>query len=259
MSKSELNPYIVQPVQRALALLQNLAEADGELSLSEIGRRTQIPKATAFKYLQTLLAAGFVSFDEQSQHYRLGLLLFEMGRAAARQLRVQPLALPFLLALRNRFDESVNLAVLHGGDVLCIESVVSNQNLRMQTPPGTREGVHATSLGKSILAFLPEAEWERYLPTPLKAYTQHSIVDKEQLKVQLRQTRVRGYAIDNQETTDGAYCVGAPIFNQLGGVEAAISISAPVNRMTPEREAQFAQAVMQSALEISQRLGYRNA
>ncbi len=248
---SPQNLYIVKPVYKAIQLLQTLAEAQADLTLASICKRTQLPKTTAYKYLQTFLACGYVAYDLDSETYRLGMRLFELGRLANQQVKVQRVALPLMIALRDKFDESVNLAVLDGSEVLCIESVNSTQALRMQTPPGTREGVHATSLGKAMLAFLDEAAWDRHLRGPLKTHTSRTVTQPNQIKTELRKTRSRGYAIDNQETTDGAYCVGAPIFSSLGKVEAGISISAPVSRMNAKREKEFGKAVMDVAAEIT--------
>jgi IclR family acetate operon transcriptional repressor len=245
------NLYIVKPVYKAVQLLQSLADAQTDLSLANICKRTKLPKTTAYKYLQTFVACGYVAYDLDSESYRLGMRLFELGRLANKQANLQRVALPLMIALRDKFDESVNLAVLDGNDILCIESVNSAQSLRMQTPPGTREAVHATSLGKAMLAFLDEAAWDKHLRGPLKAHTTRTLTQLISIKAELRKTRGRGYAIDNQETTDGAYCVGAPIFNTQGKVEAGISISAPISRMNTRREKEFGRAVMATAAEIS--------
>ena len=250
------NPYIVKPVYKAIQLLQSLAEAQADLTLISVCKRTQLPKTTAYKDLQTFMECGYVAYDTVAETYRLGMRAFELGRLASQQMPVQKVALPVMVALREQFDESVNLAVLDGTEVLCIESVNSTQALRMQTPTGTREGAHATSLGKAMLAFGDEAAWDARLSGRLTAHTSCTLTTLTHIKADLRATRARGFAIDNQETTEGGYCVGAPIFNQAGEVAAGLSISTPISRITPKREKDLGKAVVAAALEISRRLGY---
>ena len=253
------NPYIVKPIYKAIQLLQSLAEAQTDLTLISVCKRTKLPKTTAYKYLQTFVECGYVAYDTAAETYRLGMRVFELGRLASQQVPVQKIALPVMVALRERFDESVNLAVLDGTEVLCIESVNSTQALRMHTPAGTREGSHATSLGKAMLAFGDETTWDARLSGRLTAYTSHTLTALAHIKADLRTTRARGFAIDNEETTEGGYCVGAPIFNQAGTVEAGLSISTPISRITPKREKELGKAVVAAALEISRRLGYASS
>src|SRR6266511_1705249 len=198
------NDYTVKPVYKALQVLQCLGEEQRELALSEICYRVGLPKTTVFRYLYTLRECGFVDYDPATDLYRLGLRMWELGGAVGSRLRIREVAVPFMRELRNRFNETVNLGKLGG-----------------------RDPVYSTALGKALLAFLPEEQWRDHLPGQLVSRTSQTLSSFDSLKQELVQTRNRGFAQDHGENEEGACCVGAPIFDQLGRVVAAVSLSAP--------------------------------
>jgi len=142
--------------------------------------------------------------------------------------------------------------------VVYLEMVESRRSLRMHAKLGGRDPVYSTALGKAMLAFLPEEEWRDHLPTHLVSRTSQTLSSFESLKQELVQTRNRGFAQDHGENEEGACCVGAPIFDQFGRVVAALSLSAPTSRLHGALEQEVATGVMQTAAEISLRLGYRS-
>jgi len=250
------NAYLVKPVYKALQVLQCLGEAGRELSLTEICHAIHIPKTTAFRYLCTLRAARFVTQDPETDLYALGLKLFELGYTVGDHLRIREIAKPFVETLREQFNETVNLGVLDGHEIVYISVAESRHSLRMQAGLGKRDPIYSTALGKAILAFMPEAQWGHHLPSDWQLRTAHTRNSVLALKRDLQQTRQRGYSVDNEENELGARCVGAPILNHLGRVVAAISVSGPVSRMSEGMKESVAEAVVHTAAHISQRLGY---
>src|SRR5215213_3952721 len=104
--------YVVKPVFKALQVLITLGDEPRRLTLTEICHRVRLPKTTVFRYLQTLAQCGFIAHDRQEDMYHLGPRLFELGQLAGRQFRIRDIALPIMSALRDRFNETVNLGIL---------------------------------------------------------------------------------------------------------------------------------------------------
>ena len=251
------NSYIVQPVYKALQVLRCLGDERRELALSEICYRVDLPKTTVFRYLQTLCACGFVTHDPDTDLYRIGLRVWELGQSVHEPLRIREIALPAMRELRDRFNETVNLGVLDGPEVVYLEIIESRRSLRMQAQLGGRDPVYSTALGKAVLAFKPEEQWAAHLPAALAPRTTQTVTTAAKLRLSLSQTRERGYALDDEENEEGARCIAAPVFNHLGQVTAAVSLSAPASRLTDRLLPKAAAAVIQTAAVVSERLGYR--
>ena len=245
--------YVVKPVLKALQLLHFLGDEGHELGLTEIAHRIRMPKTSVYRYLNSLCEAGFVTRDDQGL-YRLSLKMWELGQAVDGRLRIRQVALPFMQELRIRFNETVNLAILDGREIIYLDTVNSRKSLIMQVQPGSRDPVHSTALGKAIMAFLPESRWPDHLPSSLAALTSQTITSRPELEEELRDTRARGFALDHGENTAGACCIGAPLFGQRRQVLAAISISAPESRLTPQLEQEMTEALLETTLAISHRL-----
>jgi IclR family acetate operon transcriptional repressor len=247
-------PYLVKPVFKALQVLIALGDEHRPLTLTEICHLVRLPKTTVFRYLQTLAHCGFVTHNRQEDMYQLGARLFELGQLAGQQLRIRDVALPVMATLRDRFNETVNLGILDGYDVVYVEMVESHHTLRMQATLGSRDPAFSTALGKAMLAFLDEPA--RHLPTRLMPRTVFTLHTRASVLQSLETVRQQGYALDDQENEDGARCVGAPIFEYPGRVAAAISVSAPASRLGRDQVATVAQAVREAAAAISRQLGH---
>jgi len=249
--------YIVKPVYKALNVLRCLGEEPQPLSLADICFRVRLPKTTVFRYLYTLRECGFVEHDAETDRYRLGLEALELGRTGSAPLQIRTLALPWMYKLRDQFNETVNLGVLDGHDVVYIELVESRHPLRMQSALGSRDPVYSTALGKAILAFTPHHQWNKHLPERFTALTAHTLTSRRALARALADVQKCGYAIDNQENDEGARCIGVPIFDGRGRVPVALSVSGPIARLDEQRTTEIAQALLDVSDRLSQRLGYR--
>jgi IclR family acetate operon transcriptional repressor len=152
---------------------------------------------------------------------------------------IHEVALPYLHDLLVRFQETVNLGVLEHNEIVYLEVLESPQAFKMSSHVGARDYPHATSLGKAVLAFLPEKEVERIIrATGMPKRTEKTICSFSRLKEELTLIRRRGYSIDDQENEEGARCVGAPLLDSRGNVMAAISLSGPAPH--------FSQAVIEN-------------
>jgi IclR family KDG regulon transcriptional repressor len=249
--------YIVRPVYKALQVLRCLGDERRELALSEICYRVDLPKTTVFRYLQTLCACGFATHDRNTDLYRIGLRVWELGQSVHEPLRIREFALPEMRNLRDRFNETVNLGVLDGLEVVYLEIIESRRSLRMHALLGGRDPIHSTALGKAVLAFTPEERWPVRLPQDLARRTDRTITSLARLRENLAEAHRQGFALDDEENEDGARCIAAPIFDHQGLAMAAVSLSAPASRMTDRLLPKAAAAVLQTATLISQRLGHR--
>ncbi len=250
------NDYVVKPVYKALQVLQLLGEERREMSLTEVAYRVGLPKTTVFRYLYTLDACGFVVHDPETDLYRLGFRIWELGQLEEKWLRIREVALPRMEELRNHFNETVNLGVVDGTEIVYLEMVESRRSLRMQARLGSRDPIYTTALGKAMLAFMPPEQWSTHLPPQLVPRTSRTETTLVELHKSLAQARELGFAIDHGVKEEDSCCIGAPIFDHRRVVIAAVSLSAPATRLPRRMERQAATMVMQTAHAISLRLGY---
>lgn len=255
MTRQSRNPYIVQPVMKALKVLELVARHGHEIALTAVGKELRIPKTTTFRYLQTLSEAGFLTHNAETDKYNLGPLMRSIARADASVSKIRQLARPAMIALMNEFNETVNLAVKGDGTIVYIDLVEANRSLRMQARIGDSHPMHSTALGKAILAFLPEAEQRRQLDRPLTERTGRTLLEREEIERQLRSVAKQGYATESGENEDGAMCIGAPIMDENRYPVAALSISAPLMRMPRPLAAKAGARLREVAQAISSQLG----
>ncbi len=241
---------------KALDLLTVFSFREPRLSLADLATRTGIPRPTAFRLLTTLEQAGFVA--KASGEYQLGIKCFVLGNIVASSLDLREKAQRHLEQLRDLTGETVHLAVLDAWQVLYLERLQSPHPIGfMRSRIGGIVPAYCTGLGKTLLAFKPEAAVEAWLSTQtLKAMTPHTITSARRLLKDLRAIRQRGYGIDEQEHEIGVRCIAAPISNHAGDVVAAISVAGPVDRMPrPLPGSAMVEALVASALAISAELG----
>jgi IclR family acetate operon transcriptional repressor len=219
----------VQSVGRALRLLQILAHGGGQLALSDVAAEAGLPVATTHRLLQSLADSGFVCRTD-SRRYGLGPSLIGLGRQA--QAVFIEWAEPVLLSIVDKVQETACLSVLDNDEVLYIAQIQSQQTMRVVRDPGTtRAGLHYTSAGKAILAQLPDDRVREIIGrSGLPPRTPSTVRTVDALLEQVRLTRDRGWAMDDQEAEIGIRCVGVPAGGGLA--TTAISVSGPAARMT---------------------------
>jgi IclR family KDG regulon transcriptional repressor len=254
MSRTE-SAYIVQPVFKALKVLEYVAEKGHEVTLTEVASELKLPKTTVFRYLQTLTASSFLRHDPARDRYGVGLRFRALAKADKSLQRLRSLAQPEMAELGRAFNETINLGIMADGHVVYIDMIEANRTLRMQARIGDRHPLHSTSLGKAMLAFLPDAERQALLDGALKAMTVRTVTNRATLRRQIEDVRRKGYAVEMGENEDGSMCIGVPIMDESGLPLAAMSLSAPERRMTRDVTAQAITALQQAAGRISVQLG----
>jgi DNA-binding IclR family transcriptional regulator len=246
----------VQGIERIIKILDSFSLDEPELTLKELTNKTGLPKPTVYRIAEALNKVNILSKDDNVSKYRIGVKLFELGSLYLETLELRKLAFPEIEKLSKYTEESIHMGVLDGNEVTSIEGLGSTHNLQAKLWIGKRSPIYCTSIGKAILAFLPEKEQEEILTTiEFKRYTKNTITDKKNLKKELESIRRQGFALDNEEHDEGIMCVGAPIFNNKEEVVASISISGPKIRMKEQKLEKYKKLLMDSVKRISDKLG----
>ena len=258
MDEPDKNKSHVQSLARALRLLETLANAEREISLTELADKLEWPKSTVHGILATLRDYRFVDQSDVNGRYRLGVRLFEYGQKAARNWGIREIALPVMQKLNAQCGEMVQLATEDAGEVFYLEKLDSTHIIRIVSEIGTRLPMHCSGLGKVLLAYRTPADARAILMrNGMRRMTNNTITDPVQMDMELAKIRKQGYALDNQEIMEGLRCVAAPIRDMNGNVKYAVSVSGLVERLTGDYFEFVKNAVIESAAEISRNMGYQ--
>jgi DNA-binding IclR family transcriptional regulator len=247
---------MINSVLKAIRIMRLFSAAEPALTLAEISSRLDMPKSTTHNLLNTLLSEGFIEKVDKDS-YALGTAIIPLTQNVRVNVDLRDRAAPLLRQLADECRESVYLTVHDTDRVLYIYAVESSKRLLARTAVGDRAPLHCTSVGKAILAFLPEDEVSSILHrAPLVSFTSQTITDLDGLYDELARTRERGYAIDREEHERSTFCLGAPILDHRGHVIGACSISGADPGIVGERIDELAARVMQAAEDISRRMGF---
>ncbi|MFA5575930.1 MAG: IclR family transcriptional regulator [Tissierellaceae bacterium] len=247
----------VQAIDRAIRILKLFSEERKELKLTEISEELDLNKSTVHGIISTLRYHRLIDQDEETQKYRLGLYLMELGERVANSMDIIQISHPIIDELCTTMEETVHLAALEGKEVVYIDKKESNQSIRIISAIGARNPAYCTGVGKAMLAFKDVDEIYESLPDELVQLTPNTITDKEELLRELEEIRLQGYALDNEENSAGLTCVAAPIFDSTGKAVYAISVSGPTMRMNYKQIEKAREIVMESTKKISKELGYK--
>ncbi len=247
----------IQSVDRALSLLEALAEAGGEASLTDLSRRTCLNVSTCHHLLSTLVNWGYVAKVPGRRSYALGARVLYLGHACLRQVDLPRKAQVHIDRINSITGESVHLAVLQSDNIVTVVKREARHAVRVDTGMvGRSDAPHATATGKAMIAWLPEDQIRRMIVADdLKRFTDKTIVDFGTLIEELRHVRRNGFAMDREEFQPGVVCVGSAIRDHAGAVVGAISASAPAMRATEEHLSLMRQEVIAAANALSAELG----
>ena len=242
-------------VERALAILEATANRSDGLTNSEISRTLAIPKSSASYILRVLERRGYLRRNPENGKYRLGLKVLGLGRDVLAGLDTGKIALPVLRWLAERTQLTVHLAVLDHGEAVYVEKMDAPGFIKMDTWVGKRMSVHSTSVGKVLVAHLPKDEIEHILREQgLKKRTPKTITSLSRFLAELERVRAQGYAVDDEENSLGVRCLGAPVFDSLGQVEAAVGLSGTILQVNDSSLAKLEALVKEAARKISRQL-----
>ncbi|CUH63261.1 Acetate operon repressor [Thalassovita autumnalis] len=245
----------IQALDRAFDVLDVIAAHSG-LTLSEIATALDQSPATMHRVLATLEARQVVETDPVRQTWHIGAAAFRLGSAFLRRSSVVERARPVMRALMEETGETSNLGIERNSEVMFLSQVETHESIRAFFPPGTLSPMHASGIGKALLAAMPEdAVSKRLRHLTLERFTDKTILTTAELQADLVQIQRRGWAFDDEEKALGMRCVAAPIRNLHGEPVAGLSISGPVQRLPLDRIEHIGARVRAAAQQLSQDLG----
>ena len=245
----------VKALDRALRVLAALAERPG-LGLSDLARDLGEAPATLHRILATLAAHGMAETDA-AQGWQVGPHAFRIGAAFARRTSLVERAQPILRALMEETGETANLGVVRGGEVLFLAQAETHAAIRAFFPPGTLSPLHASGIGKAVLAATPPGRRPAAAARSLEGFTPHTLTSPAALEADLAASAARGWAVDAEERHEGMRCIAAAVRDAAGAPVAGLSVSGPAARILAAGEDALGRAVVARARELSTALGAR--
>jgi len=248
----------VQSLTRALTIMNLLSAQEDGMTLTEVSRAAGLAPSTTHRLLTTLQQERFARFEGETMRWTVGVQAFAVGNAFLHNRDVGRTARPFLRRLVEETGETANLGIEDEGMTVYLGQVQSRQLMRAIAKPGGRVFMHSSSLGKAILSAMPAAEVARIARhRGLPVFTPRTLDDPGRLSRHLEEVRRQGFAVDDEEYAVGLRCVAAAVFDEAGAPVAALSVSGPAVRVTPERVAELGGTVRRMADEMTAELGGR--
>lgn len=253
--KSQGGDEILKSLDLALRVLESFGDGRHERGVTDLADELSTNKATVYRVLSTLQSRNYLVQDPANRRYRLGPRLIHMGHLATGQTNLPAEARPYMEALRDQTEETADVAVIDGGDLLYLAAAESPQSMQVVLKVGDRAPVHCVSAGKVLLAYADSSFVERLVEQGLIRYTEFTYTDPDALASELGAIRRQGYAINWGEYRTEIRGIAAPIVDGSQCVVAALDICGPSSRLTEEKIAACIPLVVDAAFEISVRLG----
>ena len=245
----------IKSLDRAMEVFEYLSDTRGK-TLSSLASDLKQSPATVYRILVTLEGRALVEFDQVDQVWHIGPRAFIIGSRFLRRTSLVDRARPLMRRLMEETGETANLGIEQNGHVLFVSQVETHASIRAFFPPGTLSRLHASGIGKALLAHMDDARIAKILKSaPLERYTDFTLTDQGALLENLRITRQQGFAIDGEEKNLGMRCIAAPVFDINGEVVAGISVSGPTSRVGPDMVADLSKAVVAAAQDLSIAIG----
>lgn len=261
MAKStpSLHRSFIASLSHGLAILEAAADGVEDISLKELAKRSGFKKTRTWRLAHTLVELGYLHQDPRTRNFRPGPRVLALGYAYFDGLDLKQLSLPWLRELSERFDETVNLAVRNGDELIYVERISTSQIVTINLHVGSRLPLYCTSLGRALICEMPDTWLQEYIRRIENDPKARKYVRAQGKRVHqlLQETRERGYALNDQELVTGLRAVASPIRNRASQIVAAVCISVPTSRAElSDLRRTFAPALISTAAKISLALGY---
>jgi DNA-binding IclR family transcriptional regulator len=246
---------MIKSLNKALDIIEHIYSSNNNLSVSDISVNLNINRTTAHRILKTLESRGYLLKTITDNRYNIGLKFLPLAAKFLDSNKLRIESLPYIKALAQKCGERVNIGIINGREIVYIGGVEKPSLPDVYTRFGKTAPIHCCSLGKILLAFMPDEDIEYLLSSsPLKKYTKHSITDPIKLKEHLSEIRAEGTAIDNKEHLPDTCCIAALIRNSQGNGIGAISMSA--EDLTKLKK--YTTDLVKTAEVISHLMGYKS-
>lgn len=244
----------IKSLDRAMEVFEFLSENQG-LSLTQLAAETGQSPATVYRVLITLEGRGLAEFDPGDQSWHVGARAFVIGARFLRRTQLVDRARPILRRLMEATGETANLGIVQNRSVLFVSQVETHASIRAFFPPGTLSPLHASGIGKALLAELAPDRLDAVLDARLDGFTPKTLSAPDDLRADLVRIRTRGYAFDDEEKNPGMRCIAAPVFDIHGEAVAGLSVSGPTARISTDEVDKFATPVIEAAAELTRAIG----
>src|SRR6056297_3468317 len=244
-------------LDRAIKVLEYLADSQVEKNMSDIAKDLKIPNGTAYNILKTLESNQLIERDQSSKRYTLGFKLFQLGYKVDYIRELRNISMPYMRELTAETGETSQLGIIFEENLYFLEIIEAPKNTKTRGTVGLSLPLHAPAAGKILLAFQPEDKRKELLEKiELKAFNMNTITDSKELEKELEEIRKKGYAVDREEVFRGTTCLAMPIYNADKEVIAALGITGDTERVKKNKEKNL-NAIHHESLNISFKLGYQ--
>lgn len=248
-------PESVAAVLKVFAILQALGERN-ETGISELSMRLAMPKATIYRFLQTMKTLGYVRQEADSERYGLTMRMYELGTKALQYPDLVEIAKVHMQRLSDSTGETVHLGMLIDSEIIYVHKVDSKHMLGMYSRVGRRAPLHCTAIGKVLLAWEPPSRRDHLLQgCDFKRFREKTITTRADFDTELARTLAQGFGQDREEFDEHIRCVAIPIFDRLNQVIAGLSVSFPTFRFDTAREPALVDMLRDASRDISRQLG----
>jgi IclR family transcriptional regulator, pca regulon regulatory protein len=255
-----LGRNFIASLSHGLSVLEAVADSSGDIPLAELAKRVGLKKTSTWRLAHTLVNLGYLHQDPETRNFRPAPRVLSLGYAYFDGLDLKQLSMPVLRELSTRFNETVNLAVADGDELIYVERIRSSQIVTINLHVGSRLPLYSTSLGRALICEKPDA-WVRQYVERLAGDPRASSYlpgNGQKLVEILHEAREREYALNDEELTQGLRAISSPVRDQTTEIVAAVCIAAPSSRVTSsDLRRTFAPALIAAASKISVALGYR--
>lgn len=249
----------IKSLEKGLNIISLLSQHDSPLKLEELVKISGLRKTSCFRILQTLTRSGFALKDKDTGGYFIGPRIISIGLTALENRGIRELALPFMKEIRQKTGATVNLAIPNGSDVIFVERLQSAHIVEGNLRVGSRLSIHLSSMGKAILAHLPETEANSVLKQiRFERKTEKTLASIRALKKEMKEIRAAGFAVNNEELATGLFAIAVPLLNHTGVAVAGLNISFLLARHSQaEAMRNFCPLMLKAGKEISTMMGFR--
>jgi DNA-binding IclR family transcriptional regulator len=248
----------VQSLQRAFAILEAIAQGPEGLSLGELARRVNLHNSTTFHLVKTMVALGYARQAPETKRYHIGRMLFTVASGALNEVELVGLATPLLEKLAEATGETAHLAIRLSDELAVIARAAGRGAFQLVDRAGGLRPLHATALGKALLATLAPEKFEHFLGSVrLESFTPKTITETSDLRAEVERIREEGIAYDDSEYIAEVRCVAGPVYDFTGRATGALGISGPVWRLSLQKLSELSNGVAETARELSKILGAR--
>ncbi|MDC6169984.1 MULTISPECIES: DNA-binding transcriptional regulator KdgR [Roseateles] len=255
LNDGKQQPESVAAVLKVFAILQALSERS-ETGISDLSVRLAMPKATVYRFLQTMMTLGYVRQEADSERYGLTMKAFELGTKALQYPELIDLAKHHMQMLADATGETVHLGTLIDSEIIYVHKVDSRHMLGMYSRVGRRAPLHCTAIGKVLMAWEHPQRRERILQgAEFKRFRDKTIVEPAAFQAELDRVKAQGFGEDREEFDDHIRCLGVPIFDRLNQPIAGLSVSFPTFRYDEAKEGEVVAMLQGASRDISARLG----